>query len=73
MPILRKNELQNMSSGQIEDKLKELRKELMKLNAQLSMGTTLESPGKMKAIKKTIAGLILLLHKRKSEEVNKKQ
>lgn len=71
MAILRKNELRNMTAEQIETKLKELRKELMKLNAQISMGTTPESPGKIKSIKKTIARLILL--KNKGKEVSGKQ
>ena len=72
MAIIRKNELQNIGVEQIEGKLKELRKELMKLNAQISMGTTLESPGKMKSIKKTISTLIFLLNN-KNMEVSKKQ
>ena len=72
MAIIRKNELQNMSIEQIEEKLRELRKELMKLNAKISMGTTPESPGKIKLIKKTISRLMLLLND-KNLEVNKKQ
>lgn len=71
MAILRKNELQNMSAEQMEAKIIELKKELMKLNAQISMGTTPESPGKIKSIKKTISKLMLL--KNKGKEVSEKQ
>jgi large subunit ribosomal protein L29 len=72
MAVIRKSEIQNMSVEQMEEKLKELRKELMKLNAQISMGTTPESPGKLRAIKKTISRLIFLINN-KHLEVSKKQ
>ncbi len=55
MAIIRKNELIQMDEKSMSEKLKELKKELVKINAQISMGTMPENPGKMKEIRKTIA------------------
>jgi len=68
MAIIKKNELQNMSAEQMETKLGELRKELMRLNAQKSMGTSVENPGRIKAIKKTISKLIFKISNKEVKE-----
>jgi ribosomal protein L29 len=54
MAIVRAKEIQKGSKSELASKLQELRKELMKLEAQKSTGT-LSSPGKISAIKKAIA------------------
>lgn len=48
-------DLNNLSEGELNDKLTEVRKELMKQNAQIATGTTPKSPGQVKELKKTIA------------------
>ena len=55
MAIIRKNELTQMNDKALEDKLKELKLELVKINAQRSVGTMPENPGKIKEIRKLIA------------------
>ena len=55
MAIIKKSEFKQMSKVQLNEKLNELKKELMKYNAQVSTGTVPENPGKIKSIKKTIA------------------
>jgi len=67
MAIIKKYELKTMSKDGMNNKLTELRKELMKLNAQVAIGTVPENAGKLKVIKKTIAKL-----NTKLTEVNKK-
>lgn len=57
MSLIRKNELKQLDKEKIENKINELNKELMKLNAQRYGGTLPENPGKIKQIKKTIAQL----------------
>ena len=69
MAILRKNELVNMDEKTMKDKLRELKIELIKINAQRSMGTMPENPGKIKEIRRTIARIETL---KKSREVKKK-
>lgn len=60
MQTIKKNELKKMGEAQLKDKLTELRKELMKLNTQKSSGGSLENPGRIKALKKTIAKMITI-------------
>jgi large subunit ribosomal protein L29 len=55
MAIIQRNELKKMSIEQLQEKKVELQKEMVKINAQLSTKTTPENPGRIKAIKKTIA------------------
>ena len=58
-----------MNEKAIEDKLLELKKELVKVNAQIAMGTMPENPGRVKEIKRTIAKLLTL---KRNREVGKK-
>jgi large subunit ribosomal protein L29 len=55
MAIIRKNELIQMNEKVLKEKMNELKLELIKINAQRSMGTVPESPGRIKEIKRTIA------------------
>ena len=57
MAIIRKNEFKNMQEGEMKNRIIELNKELMKLKAQVARGTPPENPGKIRAIKRTIARL----------------
>ena len=71
MAIINKNELKNMNVKALQTKLDDLKKELVRLNAQIKMGTTPENPGKIKIIKKTIARIITLLKTKPKEEIKK--
>lgn len=68
---MKTKEIRSMSKEDLEVKLEELRKELIKVNAQISTGTTPKSPGQVKQIKKNIAKILTIL-KEKSKEVNNK-
>ncbi len=61
MALIRKNELKRMDLQQLMEKRIELRKEMMKIGAQLSTKTTPENPGRIRAVKKTIARMNTLL------------
>lgn len=70
MAIIKKSEFKNLNETQLNERLIHLRKELVKLNAQRAIGTTLESPGKIKAIKRMIAKINTILNQGiKSKEV----
>ncbi len=79
MAIIRKKELSQMSEPTLNEKRTELRRELIRYNSQLSTGTPPENPGRIRAIKRTIARLntsLKLLQEKKPavvEEVKKKQ
>ena len=47
-----------MNEFDLGNKLIELKKELMKLNSQIAIGTVPKSPGKVKEIKRTIAKIL---------------
>lgn len=69
MTLIKKNELKLMNANQIGQKLEDLNKELLKLNAQRAVGTTIESPGRLKLIRRTIARLITLQKSKSQKEV----
>ena len=54
-----------MDNKQLNENLKELEKELIKLNTQVSTGTTLESPGRVRAVKRTIARINTFMNQTK--------
>ena len=60
MAIIKKNELKQLKAEGIDKKLLELKKELVKINIQISLGTLPENPGRVREIKKTIAKLTAL-------------
>lgn len=60
MAILRAKEIQKLSELECNSKLEEIRKELMKLNAQKSAGSTPENPGRIRALKRTIARILTI-------------
>lgn len=71
MAILRKNELMKMREPQLKDRLAELKKEMMKINAQIAVGTV-ENPGRVKEVKKTIACIHTILNQLKKTEEKQK-
>jgi len=80
MAILTKKDFKQMNEVQLNEKLVDLRKELMKINTQISTGTTPENPGKVREVKKTIARLLTNINLKKKlpkekpkKEVEKKE
>lgn len=63
-------ELRKMDKKTMDSKIDELRKELMKLNAQVATGTRPENPGRIQVIKKTIARIHTILNEK--QEVKSK-
>lgn len=64
MPAIKKNEFRKMNENELKGKMVELKKELMKNYTQKSSGGSLENPGKIKSLKKTIARITMLLHEK---------
>lgn len=60
MAILRANEIAKMPEADKRAKLLELRKELIKLESQRATGAQITSPGKIRAIKRTIAKILTM-------------
>jgi large subunit ribosomal protein L29 len=72
MTILRSQELSELSADELDDRLVELRRELMKIKGVLASGGIPEEVGKTREIKRTIAR-ILTYKKNLSKKEDKKQ
>jgi large subunit ribosomal protein L29 len=55
---MKKKEIRSMNDKELKNMLSELRKDLIKLNAQVATGTQLKSPGQVRQIKKNIARVL---------------
>lgn len=64
---MRFKELKGMSKAELDERLKEIKKQLMKDNTQVSTGTTPKNPGLIKANKKTIARILTILEQKQKE------
>lgn len=65
---MKAKELRVMSEIDLENKIVELKKELMKLNSQIATGTMPKSPGKVKEMKRTIAKILTIKHEKTSKQ-----
>ncbi|MBU4143209.1 50S ribosomal protein L29 [Patescibacteria group bacterium] len=71
-------EIRGMDKNALNEKLVELKKELVKMNAQVAVGTALKNPGQVRVVKKTIARILTInsqkgVKESKHSGVDKKQ
>ena len=74
---MKAKEIRATDKNTLNEKILELKKELVKVNAQVAIGTALKNPGQVKKIKKTLARILTInsqkdLEKTKSRGVIKK-
>lgn len=73
---MKSREIRGFGVSASNEKLLELKKELIKINAQVAIGANIKDPGQVKKIKKTIAKIYTIQKekeiKNKKEEVDKK-
>jgi large subunit ribosomal protein L29 len=72
MVILRSKDIRGMSATDLNKKKDEIRQEFMKLRAQRSAGSAPENPGRIRALRRTIARIITI-QGQKMEVLPKKQ
>lgn len=70
MAILKSKQIREMKKEDIEKKLKEIKLELFKEKGKIDVGGVADNPGKIKALKRTIAR-VLTIQKEKMGELNK--
>jgi ribosomal protein L29 len=70
MAAVNKKDLKNLSKEDLKMRLNDLRKDLIKENAQIAIGTTPKSPGQIKQTKKMIARMIQLLNNKEVKKSN---
>ena len=67
---MKAKQLRVMNELDLENKSSEIKKELMKINSQIAIGTVPKSPGKVKEMRRTIAQ-ILTINKEKALQKTK--
>ena len=67
MAILRKKEIRKMDEKETAKQLKELNLELSKEKANIHIGATVTSPGRLKEIRKTIARIKTIKNEKSGE------
>jgi large subunit ribosomal protein L29 len=60
MPILRVKEIRDMPSEERMEKLNELKTELVRLKTMIEAGGTVESPARIKELRKTVARILTI-------------
>lgn len=58
-------ELRSLADGALKSRIAELKKELMKYNAQVAIGTVPKNPGAIRKDKRMIARILTLLNERR--------
>ena len=59
-----------MSKEELDKHSLELKKELIKLRSQVAMGTSIENPGRIRSIRRTLAMIITLLKNKERKEAS---
>ncbi len=68
----KKNDLNVLDEKKLNEQLENLRKELIKLNAQAAAGTLPENPGKISKIKRDIARILTFNNQKLKKDLIKK-
>ena len=68
---MKAKELRLMNESDTGIKLVDLKKELMKINSQIAIGTVPKSPGKVREIKRTIAKILSISNEKSSVKIRK--
>ena len=68
MPILRMSQMREMSREDQEKRLEEFRTELSKVKTMINAGGSIENPGRVKTLKKTIARMLTVMREEELAE-----
>ncbi|MDP3990028.1 MAG: 50S ribosomal protein L29 [archaeon] len=60
-------DLRALESNELQKRLEEFKKELLKLNVQVSTGGSAANPGKLKQTKKNIARVLTLVQEKEAQ------
>ncbi len=62
MPLIRVNEIREMTPEARDAKLQELRTELTKIRTMIKAGGSIENPGRAKVLRRTIAKILTIIN-----------
>ena len=69
---MKAKEIRSTDKNTLNEKIIELKKELVKINAQVAIGTALKNPGEIKKIKKMLARILTINYEKTKKESEKK-
>lgn len=70
---MKKRELKALRRDELLPRLQEVRKELMKLNAQVAVGTMLKDPGHLRVLKRSVAKMLTKRRQMEGREAEGKE
>jgi|TARA_Y100000310_G_C20675381_1_gene812743 large subunit ribosomal protein L29 len=65
---MKAKEIRSSDKTSLNDKVVELKKELVKINAQIVIGTAIKNPGQVKKIKKTLARIMTIQQEKNQQK-----
>ncbi len=68
---IKNKDIRKMSTVELNNKLLELKKDLIKINAQIAAGTVPENPGNVTNVKKTVARIMTIMTEKNKEGTKK--
>jgi len=68
MPVIRLDEIREMTPEQRIEKLEEMKTELSKIRTLINAGGSVENPGRVKTLKKAIAKIQTVMHEEASKQ-----
>jgi large subunit ribosomal protein L29 len=68
LPVIRLDEIREMTPEQRKQKLVELKTELSKIRTLINAGGSVENPSRVKALKKAIARIETIIHEEASKQ-----
>jgi large subunit ribosomal protein L29 len=68
LPVIRLDEIREMTSEQRIQKLTELKTELTKIRTLIKAGGSVENPGRAKALRKAVARIETIIHEEASKQ-----
>lgn len=68
MPIVRPDEIREMTPDQRKEKLEEIKTELSKIKTLIKAGGSIENPGKARALKKAVAKIETVIKEEASKQ-----
>jgi large subunit ribosomal protein L29 len=68
LPVIRLDDIREMTSEQRKQKLEELKTELSKIKTLIKAGGSVENPGRVKALKKAVARIETISHEEASKQ-----
>jgi len=70
---MKAKEIRSTDKNTINEKISELKKELVKINAQVAIGAALKNPGEIKKIKKMLARILTINYEKTKKESEKEK